>query len=291
MSDTLDLFGDQPAESPFDAIRQTDGDREWWSARDLMPAAGYGDKWQNFRAAIERAQISAANQGFNVRDLFTGVSKKTAGRPQEDFEISRFGCYLIFQNGDPRKSEIAAAQGYFAIKAREAEVAQPRELSGPELMAKALIEAHATMQQQDKIIAAANAQIEADRPMVAKAKAHSANGKKLITRTEFAREIVAHCAELEPPVRVSHQQAINFLHEIKLFTKSGTGRSDAGQATTWAIREQYAKTEKGIAPNGYPWATGKLTLAGQDFAWNRLTRRLAKAGSIEPAKPNRGLAA
>lgn len=108
--------------SPFDAIMRTDDyGNEYWSARDLMPMAGYGDKWQNFRSAIDRAAVSAINQGHNAETLFTAVSNKTAGRPQEDFNVTRFGCYLIFQNGDPRKPEIADAQGYFAIKTREAE--------------------------------------------------------------------------------------------------------------------------------------------------------------------------
>lgn len=129
----MNLFNQDSTTSPFDAIKQSDGTNEWWSARDLMPFAGYS-KWQDFRAAIDRARTSAENQGFDSSALFMGVHKKTAGRPQEDFEVARFGCYLIFQNGDPRKPEIAAAQGYFAIKTREAEVAKPRELTRLELI-------------------------------------------------------------------------------------------------------------------------------------------------------------
>jgi phage antirepressor YoqD-like protein len=107
--------------SPFDAIMRTDDyGNEYWSARDLMPMAGYS-KWQDFRSAIDRAATSAINQGHNAETLFMSVHKKTLGRPMEDFNVTRFGCYLIFQNGDPRKPEIADAQGYFAIKTREAE--------------------------------------------------------------------------------------------------------------------------------------------------------------------------
>lgn len=292
MTQELDLFGEQPAESPFDAIRQTDGEREWWSARDLMGLLGY-DRWENFTRAIEEAKISAAAEfAGEVSGLFRDAAKKSSGgRPAVDIHLTRYAAYLVAMSGDPRKIEVAAARRYFAIKTREAEVSQPRELTGRELMAKALIEAHSTIQEQEKEIAAANAQIEADRPMVAKAKAHSSNGKKLVTRTEFAREIITYCTELEPPVHVPYQQAMDFLHEINLFTKSGTDRADAGQATTWAIRERYAKTEKGIAPNGYPWATGKLTRAGQDFAWSRVVRRLNKTGSLAPVERKRGLAA
>lgn len=110
--------------SPFDSVKRiSPHGGEYWSARDLMPLLGYGDKWQNFTAAIERAQIAAEVQGYDVSSLFTGVSKKSGGRPQQDFELARFACYLVAMNGDPRKPEIAAAMGYFAIKTREAETA------------------------------------------------------------------------------------------------------------------------------------------------------------------------
>lgn len=116
-------------ESPFDAIRQVRPDgSEFWSARDLMPMLGY-DRWENFTQAIERARISAGVQDLSPADLFRGVTKKGAGRPQADVELARFACYLVAMNGDPRKAEVAAAQAYFAVKTREAEVAPPRELS------------------------------------------------------------------------------------------------------------------------------------------------------------------
>lgn len=118
----------QPA-SPFDSIKQVRKDgTEHWSARDLMPMLGYGDKWQNFESAIDRAKIAAEVQGQNVENLFTGVSKKTGGRPQQDYELARFACYLVAMNGDPRKPEIAAAMGYFAVKTREAET-QPQAIT------------------------------------------------------------------------------------------------------------------------------------------------------------------
>jgi DNA-damage-inducible protein D len=93
-----------------------------------MEKMGY-DNWQNFEQVIERAKTAAHNQGFNVRTLFTVVSKKGAGRPQTDFQVNRFAAYLIAMNGDPRKPEVAAAQIYFAVKTREAEIAAPLELS------------------------------------------------------------------------------------------------------------------------------------------------------------------
>lgn len=123
-----------------DAARKP-GDRpdgsEFWSARDLMAPLGY-DNWQNFAQAIDRAKVAAQAQGNTVTSLFIDASKKTSGRPQQDVQLARFACYLVAMNGDPRKPEVAAAQAYFAIRTREAETTPA--LTGPELIAKALIE-------------------------------------------------------------------------------------------------------------------------------------------------------
>lgn len=131
------------AQSPFDSIKHTDPatGMEFWSARDLMPMLGYGDKWQNFAQAIERAKLAAEVQGHDVNSLFTGVSKKSGGRPQKDYELARFACYLVAMNGDPRKPEIAAAMSYFAIKAREAETRpafNPAQLTRRDILTMAL---------------------------------------------------------------------------------------------------------------------------------------------------------
>lgn len=119
-----------PAASPFDSIMHTaslDG-RQWWDARELMPLLGY-DKWHNFMEAIMRAKVSASAVGIDPWDAFSQVTELTdAGNlgPQDrlNYHLTRYACYLIAMNGDPRKPEIAAAQTYFATKTREAEVAQ-----------------------------------------------------------------------------------------------------------------------------------------------------------------------
>lgn len=135
------------AGSPFDAIRRTREDGgEYWSARDLMPLLGY-DQWRRFADAIERAKTSAQAQGYDLEG-FLPVPAKTSevgGRPREDFHLSRFACYLVAMNGDPRKDQVAAAQAYFAVRTRQAETAAPA-LTGPALMAAALIEAHKTIE-------------------------------------------------------------------------------------------------------------------------------------------------
>lgn len=117
----LTLFG----ASPFDSIRREDENGEYWSARDLMTVMGYTN-WREFKDAISRATITASNTGADVASLFGDAPKKvTAGRPAEDFRLARYAAYLVAMNGDPRKPEIAAAQTYFAVKTREAEVSKP----------------------------------------------------------------------------------------------------------------------------------------------------------------------
>lgn len=116
----------------FDSIKQMSPyGAEFWSARDLAPLLGY-NKWQNFEVAIKRAMKACEQVGQIVDDQFTGISKlitmgKGANRSVQDYLLSRFACYLIAQNGDPRKLEIAAAQSYFAISTRQNEIAQLRE--------------------------------------------------------------------------------------------------------------------------------------------------------------------
>lgn len=101
---------------------------EYWSARELSPLLGYA-KWQNFEIAIQRAMTACAQVGQVVTDHFTDTSKvitvgKGAQRTVQDYYLSRLACYLIAQNGDPRKAEIAEAQVYFAVSTRQNELRQ-----------------------------------------------------------------------------------------------------------------------------------------------------------------------
>lgn len=111
----------------FESIKRTKDDgTEYWSARDLSEVLEY-KKWQNFSKVIDRARIACKNSGGSVEYDFTEVSKIVkAGATQKkviDYELSRYACYLIVQNGDPRKEVIALGQTYFAIQTRRQEVA------------------------------------------------------------------------------------------------------------------------------------------------------------------------
>ncbi len=99
---------------------------EYWSARDLQACLGYS-KWQRFEPAIKKAMESCKQSGNNPQNHFTGAGKMVGigsqtEREVNDYHLSRFACYLIAQNGDPRKPEIAQAQKYFAIQTRRQEL-------------------------------------------------------------------------------------------------------------------------------------------------------------------------
>ena len=99
---------------------------EYWSARELGPALDYA-QWRNFSKVIDRAMIACENSGHSVSNDFAEVSKiveaGATSKPKKDYELSRYACYLIVQNGDPRKEVIALGQTYFAIQTYRQEVA------------------------------------------------------------------------------------------------------------------------------------------------------------------------
>lgn len=122
--------------SAFDAIEtyiESDNRKEHievWFARDLQKVLGYA-RWENFQTAINRAVESCNTQGVNVDDHFREVTKMVklgsgAEREVKDYMLTRYACYLIAQNGGPKKEEVAFAQSYFAVQTRRAELIEER---------------------------------------------------------------------------------------------------------------------------------------------------------------------
>lgn len=96
---------------------------ECWFARDLLSLFGY-DRWENFVTVVERARHACKKAGNALSDHFRGVTKMVslgsgAERAIDDVLLTRYACYLIAQNGDPRKAEVAFAQTYFAVQTRK----------------------------------------------------------------------------------------------------------------------------------------------------------------------------
>jgi len=114
----------------FEESAYTQNSVEYWMARDMQKLLDYTE-WRNFLLVVDKAKIACMNSGQNIGDHFVDVNKtipmpKGAEKDIQDIMLTRFACYLIAQNGDPRKEQIAFAQSYFAIQTRRQELLEER---------------------------------------------------------------------------------------------------------------------------------------------------------------------
>jgi len=120
--------------------QQTEGGIEFWLARDLQHLLGYTE-WRNFTTVISKAKVACEVTGHGIADHFVDVNKMVdlgsgSQREVDDIMLTRYACYLIAQNGDPRKAEIAFAQTYFAMQTRKAELIEQRLLDSERVSAR-----------------------------------------------------------------------------------------------------------------------------------------------------------
>ncbi|MEX0686944.1 MAG: DNA damage-inducible protein D [Balneolales bacterium] len=131
----------QTLTSTFEANAQrAENGVEFWLARDIQHLLGYAE-WRNFMLVINKAKTACEVSGHNIPDHFVDVNKMVdlgsgSQREVEDIMITRYACYLIAQNGDPRKQEIAFAQTYFAVQTRKTELIEQRLLEAERLAAR-----------------------------------------------------------------------------------------------------------------------------------------------------------
>lgn len=140
----------QQMQNRFDALSNhiPDQNVEFWFARDLMEPLGYA-RWENFQTAIKRAIESCETTGYDPENHFRGVTKMVrlgsgAERAIDDFMLTRYACYLIAQNGDPRKEPIAFAQSYFATQTRK------QELIGDRMRLQARLDTRERLRESEK---------------------------------------------------------------------------------------------------------------------------------------------
>jgi len=120
--------------------QQSDSGVEFWLARDLQHLLGYAE-WRNFTSVVTKAKVACEVSGHTISDHFVDVNKMVglgsgSQREVDDIMLTRYACYLIAQNGDPKKQEIAFAQTYFAVQTRKAELIEQRLLEAERVSAR-----------------------------------------------------------------------------------------------------------------------------------------------------------
>lgn len=254
-------------------ITLTDG--EVWSARDLMPYAGY-ERWERFSDAITRAIASVNASGLDASEHFRGAAKSSpmpngGTREIEDVQLTRYGCYILLQNADARKPEVARAQQYFAIQTRKQELSQPAfdptSIEGVQLILAAAQTALAKVKELEPL---------AEREMTFR------QAKGLCTISDVANDFRAHCAERFPDVKVLNQAVFDHAGRIGLIIRGNTVRHN--QPTAEAIKAGWVRPHRKVVEHNSGWKeekkSARLTPKGQARLWDALCAWVGQNGSL-----------
>lgn len=246
----------QTLTTTFEAhARKVEGAVEYWLARDLQHLLGY-TKWDNFVSVVSKAKTACELSGHKVSDHFADVGKtiqmpKGATKEVSDIMLTRYACYLIAQNGDPKKPEIAFAQTYFAIQTRRAEIIEQRLLEAERVSARKKLSA--TEKELSGVIFEQTGSTEnfavirskGDQALFGK----STQAMKASWNVPDKRPL----ADFAPTIIL---KAKDFATEITIFNAREHGMKSEGQISTEHITNNKAvrKTllERGICPESLP---------------------------------------
>lgn len=250
--------------TPFDEIRRQDETGEWWSARELMPLLGY-IRWERFVDSIDRACVAINNSGQTAvlhasrrREVLL-TTGNGGSNVRVNFRLTRYGAYMVAMNGDSRKPEVAAAQTYFAVKTREAEIASAQAPELPQDYEQALVALLDTVR-KSKALAAENKVLA---PMAGKWERYM-NSEGLVGMTELA-DIVG----------TSVCKMTGWLVGEQIFRKQasqGGGNRNMPRVTFQRSGHFQVKLE---TKNGWSFPTAYATSEGVDLVVDHWQRRAA----------------
>lgn len=289
----LELIGgpiQDPNRSPFDVIRRVDADGEHWRGRELMPLLGY-EKWERFADMVERAVVSIdaaarlpeETAGHHVSHRREAVAGGLPGAVRADYRLTRYGAYMTSLNGDVRKKQVAAAQRYFVMQARRAELSAANpvieldELAAAERYVLAIKEKRAAIARAE----IAEAHVAELVPRAAQAD-HQRKAQGLATVATFCTDLQLWARE-NHGVKLLHDEIRDYLGDIHFVIRAGSRRNEPYAE---AVKAGHVRQVKGVYDTtnhgSFETVATRLTPKGWGYAWDRAVMRLAEHGSLKP---------